>query len=321
MTGGRLNVWNSISGIVNTGVFMAGNDDQIPNLGDAAGLFLSQLASDEKEKCQQEVRRFTRWFGGDRVFADIKAPQVANYAERLSLSDTDYAKKLELTKAFLVYARKAGWCNTNLSVHLRPKKSKTGAAASGRKAVRGKIELTRQGYAAMEAELASLKKRRVVVLEEMRRAAADKDFRENAPLAAAREERGHIEGRIKELEEMFKSAVEALNRAMNRLDLNILESAANALAAANKIEFYGVGGSAVVARDAHHKFFRLGVPCTVYDDPHMQIMSATILKPLSEVPLKVMRPCQFTFASIYCSSIMGVIYFSSISRLIAPVQV
>src|SRR4030067_3641992 len=35
---------------------------------------------------------------------------------------------------------------------------------------------------------------------------ADKDFRQNAPLHAAREERGHVEGRIKELEESLKAA-------------------------------------------------------------------------------------------------------------------
>ena len=40
----------------------------------------------------------------------------------------------------------------------------------------------------------------------MRRAAADKDFRENAPLEAAREEHGRIEGRIRELEGTLKSA-------------------------------------------------------------------------------------------------------------------
>jgi RpiR family transcriptional regulator, carbohydrate utilization regulator len=32
-----------------------------------------------------------------------------------------------------------------------------------------------------------------------------------------------------------------------------------------------------VARDAHHKFFRLGIPCVAYDDPHMQVMSAALL--------------------------------------------
>jgi len=40
----------------------------------------------------------------------------------------------------------------------------------------------------------------------MRRAAADKDFRENAPLEAAREEHGQLVGRISELEGILKSA-------------------------------------------------------------------------------------------------------------------
>ena len=76
---------------------------------------------------------------------------------------------------------------------------------------------------------------------------------------------------------MFKSANQAFCRAMTQLDLTVLEKAATALAAAGKIEFYGVGGSGIVARDAHHKFFRLGIPCNAYDDPHMQIMSAALL--------------------------------------------
>lgn len=76
---------------------------------------------------------------------------------------------------------------------------------------------------------------------------------------------------------IMHSAKEALNATLNRLDLNLLEAAAQALAAAERIEFYGVGGSGVIARDAQHKFFRLGVPCFVYDDPHMQVMSAALL--------------------------------------------
>jgi len=70
---------------------------------------------------------------------------------------------------------------------------------------------------------------------------------------------------------------EALSNTLNKLDLDDLEAAVSALQAARRIEFYGVGGSAIVARDAHHKFFRLGMPCVVYDDPHMQIMSAALL--------------------------------------------
>jgi RpiR family transcriptional regulator, carbohydrate utilization regulator len=72
---------------------------------------------------------------------------------------------------------------------------------------------------------------------------------------------------------------EALSNTLNKLDLDDLEAAVKALRTARRIEFYGLGGSAIVARDAHHKFFRLGIPCVAYDDPHMQVMSAALLGP------------------------------------------
>lgn len=46
-----------------------------------------------------------------------------------------------------------------------------------------------------------------------------------------------------------------------------------------RIEFYGVGNSGVVAQDAQHKFFRLGINAVAYSDGHMQVMSATLLQP------------------------------------------
>ncbi|OGO33298.1 MAG: hypothetical protein A2Z29_05345 [Chloroflexi bacterium RBG_16_56_11] len=68
------------------------------------------------------------------------------------------------------------------------------------------VSLTRQRYEELTADLQNLKERSRELVAEMQRAAADKDFRENAPLQAAREERGHVEGRIKELEEALKVA-------------------------------------------------------------------------------------------------------------------
>ena len=58
----------------------------------------------------------------------------------------------------------------------------------------------------MEKELANLKNQRAQVIEDMQKAAADKDFRENAPLAAAREQKAHVEGRIKEIESTLNQA-------------------------------------------------------------------------------------------------------------------
>jgi len=46
-----------------------------------------------------------------------------------------------------------------------------------------------------------------------------------------------------------------------------------------RIEFYGVGNSGIVAQDAQHKFFRLGMNTIAYSDGHMQVMSASMLGP------------------------------------------
>jgi len=175
-------------------------------LGEAASRFLASLPPEEGGRSQQEVYKFVRWYGWERPFAGLTAPEVANYAERLSSSDIDYAKKLELVRAFLAYAKKAGWSKGNLAAHLKTKTGKTRLQPVGRHRSSETVSLTQQGYAELEAELAALKTRRSQVIDEMRRAAADKDFRENAPLDAAREQRSHIEGRIRELEETLKSA-------------------------------------------------------------------------------------------------------------------
>ena len=186
---------------------MPNSDSQNPSLSETASRFLAKLSPSEREVSQQEVYKFVRWYGWERPFAGLTAPEVANYAERLSLSDTDYSKKLEQIRGFLTYAKKEGWSKTNLATHLKAKKGKGEPQPSAKRGLPETIPLTSEGYAELEAELATIKSKRPQLIEEMRRAAADKDFRENAPLAAAREKRGHLEGRIKELEETLKAAV------------------------------------------------------------------------------------------------------------------
>ncbi len=185
---------------------MVNTDGPGPSLGEAAFQFLAKLTPQKREDSQPEVYKFVRWYGWDRPFTGLAAPEVASYAERLSLSDTDYAKKLELIRSFLTHAKKAGWSRTNLATHLKTKKTKAGPQVTTRRGLPESVPLTRQKYEELEAELAGLKEKRYELIDEIRRAAADKDFRENAPLAAAREQRGHVEGRIKELEETLKAA-------------------------------------------------------------------------------------------------------------------
>jgi len=179
---------------------------QNPTLGEAASSFLASLSAEEGGRSQQAVYGFVRWYGWGRSFTELTAQEVANYAERLSLTQTSYSQNLEIIRAFLAYAKKQGWSKTNLATHLKPKKVKAKLPSQARRGSPAATSLTQQGYAKLEAELADLKNKRHQLIDEIRKAAADKDFRENAPLDAAREQRGHIEGRIMELEEALKSA-------------------------------------------------------------------------------------------------------------------
>ncbi len=66
---------------------------------------------------------------------------------------------------------------------------------------------------------------------------------------------------------------DASTLAIDKAAAAILET----LGRGKRLEFFGVGNSGVVAQDAQHKFFRLGVNTIAYSDGHMQVMSATLL--------------------------------------------
>jgi RpiR family carbohydrate utilization transcriptional regulator len=82
---------------------------------------------------------------------------------------------------------------------------------------------------------------------------------------------------------VIDNTVAAFLKYRNDASSFALEHAAQALAGTHKtgrrIEFYGVGNSGIVAQDAQHKFFRLGLNTIAYSDGHMQVMSASMLQP------------------------------------------
>jgi RpiR family carbohydrate utilization transcriptional regulator len=82
---------------------------------------------------------------------------------------------------------------------------------------------------------------------------------------------------------VIDNAVSALLKYRNDATSHAFERAIVALTEAGmngkRIEFYGVGNSGIVALDAQHKFFRLGVHAAAVSDGHVQVMSATMLQP------------------------------------------
>jgi len=181
-------------------------NSQNMKLSEAASRFLVSLPSDEVGISQQVIYRFVRWFGRERPLDELAADEIANYAQRISSADADYQRKLDLVRAFLTHVQKAGLVKNNLSIHLRIKKGKPKSATGEKRASPTVITLTQQGYDKINNELEVLKRQRPQIIEEIRSAAQDKDFKENAPLDAAKERLGHLEGKVRELEETLKSA-------------------------------------------------------------------------------------------------------------------
>jgi RpiR family carbohydrate utilization transcriptional regulator len=82
---------------------------------------------------------------------------------------------------------------------------------------------------------------------------------------------------------VIDNAVSALLKYRNDATAHAFDRAIEALTEAarekRRIEFYGVGNSGIVAHDAEHKFFRLGVNAVAYNDAHVQVMAATMVGP------------------------------------------
>ena len=72
---------------------------------------------------------------------------------------------------------------------------------------------------------------------------------------------------------VIDNTVAAFLKYRNDASSVAIEKAADALLATyhsgKRIEFFGVGNSGIVAQDAQHKFFRLGITSIAYSDGHM----------------------------------------------------
>lgn len=75
-------------------------------------------------------------------------------------------------------------------------------------------------------------------------------------------------------DKIMLSTIASLDKARQALDPNALATAIDYLIQAKQINFFGMGGSASVALDAQHKFFRFNIPVMSYDDALMQRMVA-----------------------------------------------
>ncbi|NWO08353.1 MAG: MurR/RpiR family transcriptional regulator [Alteromonadaceae bacterium] len=75
-------------------------------------------------------------------------------------------------------------------------------------------------------------------------------------------------------DKIMLTTIASLDKARQSLDPEAIATVVDYLIQAKQISFFGTGGSASVAMDAQHKFFRFNIPVSFYDDTLMQRMLA-----------------------------------------------
>ncbi len=76
---------------------------------------------------------------------------------------------------------------------------------------------------------------------------------------------------------VFESNIKSLNDTQTLFDLNAYQQAVDYIGNTNRLAFFGLGGSVVVAFDAYHKFIRTHLTCIFTIDKHLQLIEASHL--------------------------------------------
>lgn len=71
----------------------------------------------------------------------------------------------------------------------------------------------------------------------------------------------------------------AVEETAETIDRTALSTAARAIAAAGRVDVYGIGASALVGKDLQQKLHRIGSMVFCWNDPHVALTSATLLGP------------------------------------------
>jgi len=164
----------------------------------------------EPDKLRQEmpvIESFLESYGLDQPMQDLQGEDVAAFVRE---NAPENPGDLEGLRAFLAYCSRLAFTSKNLVPYLQ-----LGPTAGGARGGQGAAAelggkafyVTLDGLRRLEIQLEEERGKRPDIAQKLRDAMADKDFRENAPLDAARDEQAHLEMRIRDLESKLRNAV------------------------------------------------------------------------------------------------------------------
>lgn len=178
-------------------------------LGKVLEEYLQTLSPEAHNTQGVYVRKYVEYAGHHFTLDSLTGHRVELYAEReIRASDPAAPERVAALKEWFQFLKKRSYTEKNLGVHIRLRKSPT---SNGRAVIRqahhDPIEMTADGLATLKVELEELEAEVPNLLREVSVAREDKDFRENAPLDAAREALAFNEQRRRALTQAIKRAV------------------------------------------------------------------------------------------------------------------
>jgi transcription elongation factor GreA len=175
-------------------------------LSEAISAYLQNVKAAERNTAAQELSRFARWYGGDRFLRRISPGDLERYQEQSGMTGSDPAR-LTTLRQFFVDARQRKLLDQPLATHIRIRR-KSGSRLAVETAIAEAVELTQHGFDQLQAELGRLETvEQPRAREELQKAAADKDFRENAPYDAAKQHLADLTRRAGEIRNMLGNCV------------------------------------------------------------------------------------------------------------------
>src|SRR5690625_539855 len=118
-----------------------------------------------------------------------------------------------------------------------------------------------------------------------------RDFRIEMASAVGREQQDRHSFRVSDAEispadtvgdlvaKVAYQEVKAIEDTARNLDYRVLDTACTAVREAKRIDLFGVGSSALIARDLHQKLHRIGLISFCWEDIHLAVTSVAITDP------------------------------------------
>lgn len=229
------------------------------SLAAALSEYVQTLKPAQRIASESFVHKFVEHMGDELPCAALTAARVESYAEsEIRDRDPHAPDRVSALKSWFHFLKKKGYIPDNYGARIRVRRTSRhrGVMASTR-LQETPVEMTAEGLEARKRELEELQSQRPEIVRAIAAAREDKDFRENAPLQAAREQLGMADGRIKQLESDIKRAVVSDS---SRGDISVIGSIVTVtrLDTATHMEFVLVG-----AREANAAEMRISVDSPV----------------------------------------------------------